>query len=202
MNMNYSLEKIKKAVENKGYKWFNDELEKGYDVNIVGVRNSKTGKNVTNLFDDILTISFKLNGNWVFKEYPITTEAGRKGVLEYHNPLGVARLIPNQYRGAYEIRLHKGQYEALCQKKPVSIWRDKNKDLVYDESAIYRGLFGINIHRSNPKNESKFVENWSEGCQVFKKVADFNNFMDICKKARDIHGNTFTYTLLTSNDLV
>jgi hypothetical protein len=25
--------------------------------------------------------------------------------------------------------------------------------------------------------------------------------MDICRKARDIHGNTFTYTLLESTDI-
>lgn len=198
----YSLEQIKKAVLEKGYKWFEDEAKKGYDVNIVGVRNSETGDAVTNLFDDTLTVSFKVKGKWTFKQYPITTEAGKKGVLEYHNPLGVARLIPNQYRGSHRIGLHKGQYEALCQQKHVDVWRDNNKDLVFDKSKVFTGLFGINIHRSNSKTESTYVENWSEGCQVFKKVADFNNFMDICRKARDIHGNSFTYTLLTSNDLV
>jgi hypothetical protein len=199
----YSLEKIKTAVESKGYVWFNDDEVENFDVNIVGVRNSETENKVTNLFDDILTISYKEKGVWKYLEFDITTEAGKKGVLEFHNNLGVARLIPNQYRGAYSIALHKGQYEALCQRKPVAVWRDKNKDLFFDESPIiYRGLFGINIHRSNPKTQSTFVENWSEGCQVFKKVADFNKFMDICKKASKIHGNTFTYTLLTSKDLV
>ena len=28
-----------KAVKEKGYKWFEDNNNKGYDVNIVGVRN-------------------------------------------------------------------------------------------------------------------------------------------------------------------
>jgi hypothetical protein len=198
----YSREKIKEALLKKGYVWFEDTANKGFDVNIVGVRNTTTGDKVTNLFDDLMTISFKENGEWKYLEFPLTVEAGKKGVQQFGNPLGVARLIPNQYKSTYIIALHQGKYEALCQRKPVSVWRDKNKDLIYDKSPIYRGLFGINIHRSNPKTESTFVENWSEGCQVFKKVADFNKFMDICRKARTIHGNSFTYTLLETGDLV
>ena len=50
----YSVEKIKKTLEVKGYTWFNDEVEKNFDVNIVGIRNSATGDKVTNLFDDLL----------------------------------------------------------------------------------------------------------------------------------------------------
>ena len=51
------------------------------------------------------------------------------------------------------------------------------------------------------QNESYYVNKWSAGCQVFKKVADFNEFMDICRKARDIWGNSFSYTLIESEDL-
>ena len=72
----------------------------------------------------------------------------------------------------------------------------------FDEVIVQEGLFGINGHRSNPKTESAYVENWSEGCQVFKRVKDFNEFMELCEKARAIHGNSFTYTLLESKDLV
>lgn len=198
----YCIEQIKNTLKAKGYVWFNDDIGKNFDVNIVGIRNSATSNKVTNLFDDILTISYKIQGVWEYLEFPITTEAGKKGVQQFQNPKGVATLVPNQYRSSYVIALHKGKYEALCQRKPVGVWRDKNKDLIYDDSAIDTGLFGINIHRSNPKTQSTFVENWSEGCQVFKKVADFNKFMDICKKAVKIHGNSFTYTLITSSDLV
>jgi hypothetical protein len=45
------------------------------------------------------------------------------------------------------------------------------------------------------------VENWSEGCQVFKKSADFDSFMKIMKKAATIHGPSFTYTLIESADI-
>jgi hypothetical protein len=40
-----------------------------------------------------------------------------------------------------------------------------------------------------------------EGCQVFKRVKDFDAFMKIVKKSAKIHGNSFTYTLIESNDI-
>lgn len=198
--MNYTREQIKTAVEAKGYQWFNDEANKSWDVNIVGIRNITT-RRVTNVFDDWITLSFKINGMWQFYQWMATTDPGTKSVMEFKNPKGVARLIPGQYRGSHIIRLHNGKYEALGQQKPMKVWRDKNKDMTFDEIIVDEGVFGINIHRSNPKTESEYVENWSEGCQVFKKVKDFNQFMEICRKASIIHGNSFSYTLLNSNDI-
>jgi hypothetical protein len=195
--MSYTREKIEKAVKEKGYVWF--EGAKDYDVNIVGVRNSSTGQKVTNVFDDVITVSFKINGVWQYKEWANTTDPGKKGVLEYHNTAGVARLVEGQYRGSHTIRLHQGKYEALGQAKNVKVYRDANKDLNYDEAKIQEGVFGINIHKAGA--DSTYVENWSEGCQVFKKSADFEEFMKICRKARDIHGNSFTYTLIESSDI-
>ena len=198
--MQYVLNQIRDAVKAKGYVWFDSPTD--YDVNVVGIRNSTPGDVVTNLFDDLMTVSFKVNGTWQFHQWPCTTDPGRKAMLEYHNPNGVARLVPGQYRSAYHVGLHKGQYEALTQLKVVKVYRDKDKDLEYDENSIEEGIFGINIHRSNPVSESTYVENWSEGCQVFKKFSDFQEFMVICNKAKNIHGNAFTYTLLQSKDIV
>lgn len=197
--MSYTREQIEAAVKSKGYVWFADEANKGFDVNIVGVRNSSTGSKVTNIFDDNLTISYKENGEWKFFIWAATTDPGKKGVLEYHNKDGVARLVPNQYRGSHTIRLHQGKYEALGQQKPVKVYRDANKDLVYDEAKITEGIYGINIHKAG--KDSTWVENWSEGCQVFKRVKDFDEFMKIVKKASKIHGNSFTYTLIESKDI-
>ena len=53
------LSQVRNAINAKGYKWFEDTDNKGYDVNIVGVRNSSTGRKVTNVFDDLITISYK-----------------------------------------------------------------------------------------------------------------------------------------------
>ena len=197
--MSYTKEQLETAVKAKGYVWFEDANNKGFDVNIVGVRNSATGQKVTNAFDDVLTLSYKENGEWKSHSWPATTDPGKKGVLEYHNAAGVARLVEGQYRGSHIIRLHQGKYEALGQEKPVKVYRDANKDLKYDETKIQEGVFGINIHKAGAY--STYVENWSEGCQVFKKSADFDAFMIICNKAKKIHGNSFTYTLIESSDI-
>ena len=196
--MPYTREQVEKAVKAKGYVWF--EGAKDYDVNIVGIRNLQPAKHVTNVFDDALTISYKKDGVWQFHEWPITTDPGKKAMLQYSNPKGVAILVPGQYRGSHMIGLHQGKYEALRQQRPVKVYRDKDKDMEFDFVDEDTGIFGINIHRSNPKTESTYVENWSEGCQVFKRVNQFNTFMDICRLSRNIHGNSFTYTLLTSDD--
>lgn len=198
-----TLEKIKAAIIKKGYVWFNDDNNKGYDVNVVTIRNSDTGNKVTNLFDDAITISFKKDGKWVCYVWMGTTDPGTKGVLEFHNPLGVAILAPGQYRSSHTIRKHQGKYDALCQKNAVKVFRDKNKNLIFDidPKTEQDGVFGINVHHSNYKTESTYVENWSEGCQVFKKIKDFNVFMSILYKAEAIHGNSFTLTLLESKDL-
>ena len=195
----YTREQIEGAVKAKGYVYFEDVNNKGFDVNIIGIRNSSTGQKVTNAFDDCITLSYKENGEWKFHCWPATTDPGKKGVLEYHNTAGVARLVEGQYRGSHTIRLHQGKYEALGQAKNVKVYRDANKDLNYDENKIQEGIFGINIHKAGA--DSTYVENWSEGCQVFKKSADFEEFMKICRKSRDIHGNSFTYTLIESTDI-
>lgn len=193
----YTREQIEGAVKAKGYVWF--EGEKDYDVNIVGVRNSATGQKVTNAFDDTITLSYKVGGQWKFHTWTCTTDPGKKGVMEYHNTNGVARLVEGQYRGSHGIGLHQGKYEALRQAKNVKVYRDANKDLNYDENKIQEGVFGINIHKAGA--DSTYVENWSEGCQVFKRSKDFDEFMAIIRKSRDIHGNSFTYTLIESSDI-
>jgi hypothetical protein len=195
----YTREQIEASMLKKNYKWFtNGDL----DVNIVGIRNKKTNDKVTNLFDDLITISFKEGGEWKYFEWAITTDPGTKAMMMVTNPIGVAILKPGQYRSAYYIGTHKGKYEALCQSKPLTVFRDANKDTKFDEVKPQTGLFGINIHKSNSKTESTWVENWSEGCQVFKRAKDFAEFMSICKRASKIHGNSFTYTLLESDDVI
>ena len=193
----YTKDQIESAVKAKGYKWFDGN---DYVLNIIGVRNSATGQKVTNLFDDHITVSYTVNGEEKFHCWPATTDPGTKGVMQYGNKAGVARLVEGQYIDSHIMRLHAGKYEALGQNKPVKVFRDPNKDMVYDEKSIQEGVFGINIHKAGA--DSTYVENWSEGCQVFKRSADFEEFMSICRKAKTANGNKFSYTLIESADIV
>lgn len=195
--MKYDRILVEQATKSRGYAWF----DKGdLNVNIVSFRNPQAGHKVTNAFDDALTLTYKENGKWVFHQFDVTVDPGLKPMLNPSNRKGCAILVPNQYRSAYTIRLHGGKYEALCQRtdKKVCVYRDNTKDNIYhlDPKTIECGVFGINIHRSSLKGESNFIDAWSEGCTVFKRLKDFHLFIDILNRAKDLYGNSFTYTLI------
>ena len=204
--MKYTREQIQQTVEDKGYKYFHDNLNKGYDVNIIGVRNSKTKGRVTNAFDDTLTISYKIDGEWQYHEFNCTTDPGSHWVKNILNEKGVAILKPNQYRGSHKLDFHQGRYLALRQKSDVTVYRDNDRDNNYDlnESKIDTGVFGINIHRATGRSGGKSirVDKWSAGCQVIADNDDWHTFLGICQSAREIHGNSFSYTLIESKDII
>mgnify|MGYP003648218004 FL=1 len=196
-------QQIETAVKDKSYKWF----ENGdYNLNIVGVRNAETLNEVTNKFDDYITLSYKKNNEWQYHCFDCTTDPGKHWVENVMREEGVAILKEDQYRGSHKIRLHQGKYEALGQQKPVTVYRDNNTDGCYDldEENTQTGLFGINIHRATKweGKKSTQIDKWSAGCQVIAANDDFNLFMEICHKSRAIWGNSFTYTLINSDDLV
>ena len=204
--MKYTREQIQQTVEDKGYKYFHDNLNKGYDVNIIGVRNSKTKGRVTTAFDDTLTISYKVDGEWQYHEFSCTTDPGSHWVENLLNEKGVAILKPNQYRGSHKLDFHQGRYLALRQKSDVTVYRDNDRDNNYDlnESKTDTGVFGINIHRATGRSGGKSirVDKWSAGCQVIADNDDWHTFLGICQSAREIHGNSFSYTLIESKDIV
>ena len=200
--MQLSREKIEQTLKEKGYRWF----EQGdYNLNIVGVRNSDTKDKVTNRFDDKITLSYKVNDVWQFHSFDCTTDPGTHWVENIIRKEGVAILKPGQYRSSHKIRKHQGRYEALGQQNPVKVYRDNNRDHMYDlyEESVQEGLFGINIHRATKYagKKSTQVDKWSAGCQVIASNDDWKLFMKICRKARDTWNNNFTYTLLESKDI-
>jgi len=200
--MQLSREKIEQTLKQMGYKWF----EQGdYNLNIVGVRNSDTKNEVTNRFDDKITLSYKVNGEWQFHSFNCTTDPGTHWVENIMRKEGVAILKPGQYRSSHKIRKHQGRYEALGQQNPVKVYRDNNRDHMYNlhEDSVQEGLFGINIHRATKYagKKSTQVDKWSAGCQVIAANDDWKLFMKICRKARDTWSNNFTYTLLESKDI-
>ena len=199
----YTREQIEEAVKSKGYKWF----ESGdLNVNIVGIRNNATGTEVTNRFDDCITLSYKIDGEWQFHCYKCTTDPGTHWVENIMRKEGVAVLKPGQYRGSHKLRLHAGKYLALGQQKPVTVYRDNNRDDNYElaDNNTQTGLFGINIHRAtrHAGRTSSQVDKWSAGCQVIASNDDWHEFLDICQQAREAWSNSFTYTLIESKDIV
>ena len=191
---------FEKLFKKKGYAYF---TKGNYNLNIIGVRSNQNNK-VTNKYDDCLVVIYNTELGWKRQIYTITTDPGRSIMKTPSNTKGTAILAPGQYRGAYKIDKHHGKYDALCQRnKPVKVYRDNNKDDVYDyiPENTETGMFGINIHRSNEFWTRSTVDGYSAGCQVFNDPKEFISFMSLVKKSAAIYGNCFTYTLITEEDI-
>lgn len=186
------IQPYKELFEEYGYEWRDRQMP--LNLNIFGVRSSKRR---VNEFDDFLYVVYRNhNKEWRIHQWEITTDPG---LTTLHNPLnskGTAILVPGQYKSAYKLGLHRNRYKALVQEgAPVKVYRDYNQDssLDLDECTIDEGFFGINIHKAG--SDSTQVNDWSAGCQVFKRSSDFNEFIDLCSTSAKIYGNSFTYTL-------
>ena len=111
---------FQKIFARKGYAFFT----KGeYNLNIIGVRHK--GAKVTNHFDDCLVVIYNTgNEKNVKRVFTCTTLPGKKAMEHPMQVKGTAILKEGQYRGAWKIGYHKGKYKALCQAKPVPVYRD------------------------------------------------------------------------------
>lgn len=199
--MEFTRLQIEETVKSKGYKWFENG---NYNLNIVGIRNSFTNEEVTNKFDDLLTVSYKVGGIWNFHQWDCTTDPGKYYTENLLNPNGVAILVPGQYRGSHVLGMHQGKYKALKQAKPLKVYRDDNKDNCYDMQPenIHEGIYGINIHRASAYGTSTQIDKWSAGCQVIANNQNFDKLIWLAIQAEEIWGNSFTYTLIESKDIV
>ena len=184
------LKNILNQLKEKNYLIF----EKPNQLNIIGIRSTEE----PNKFDDTMFVFWKNEegGKWFSKEYPITTDIGTYYLKNPMNKkLGSAMLKEGQYKDTYKVGKHRGKYDALVQAKDVTTYRDYDRNATFDfGQKEVTGKFGINIHKAG--ENSNEVNNWSAGCQVFKKSKDFAEFMELVKKQKNLYGNTFTYTLI------
>ena len=173
-----------------------------FELNIVGVRANST---VPNSFDDSINVFYKNNsGDWQYHKFPATTDPGTFWLRNLMNPQGTAIVKQGQYIGSHGIGIHRGKYQALTQKRPLTVIRDYDRDAVLDfnNGKEQTGIFGINIHRASVNGTTKFVEKHSAGCQVFANIDDFNLFMQLAQRHKQLYGNDFTYTLIDERALV
>jgi len=188
---------IQRVMHKKNYKFFSNGI---YNLNIIGIRSANRTAGV---YDDWICCIYKdSTGVFQCKKWKASTDAGTYWLKHPLNEKGTALLVAGQYLGAFQIGVHKGKYKALVQKLPVAVYRDSNNNKIIDmkPSTIQTGMFGINIHRSNPTTQSVINDKWSAGCQVFANPKDFDEFMTLVDKSSAAFGNTFTYTLLDSSD--
>jgi len=183
---------MKSLLTSKAYRLF----ERPYELNIIGLRSQNT---VSGKFDDQIHVFYKAGAlKWNYHIFKATTDPGTYWLKHPLQVDGTAILYNGQYKDAYAIGLHKGKYKALVQVRPVSVIRDYDRNAILDfnNGVKKTGMYGINIHRALSIGATTNVDKWSAGCQVFENITDFNAFMELCEKHRQLYGNKFTYTLI------
>ncbi len=186
------LQKMKAILRHKKFEIFS----RPFELNIVGLRSKSV---IPNLFDDEIHVFYKVSKlKWQYHIFKATTDPGTYWLKQPMQPQGTAILSEGQYKDAWRLGLHKGEYLALVQSKAINIIRDYNRDAVLDfkNGKKEHGEFGIDIHRANRIGETKTVDKNSAGCQVFESANDFNLFIRLCERHKSLYGNSFTYALV------
>jgi len=173
-----------------------------YNLNLVGIRAAKP---IVNEFNCLFTVFWKYEGHWNIYKMQMTSLPGVYWLANPSNPKGCAILKEGQYKGVYKIDKHNGKYDAICQRLgDVTVWRDNDRDREYDmvKGTEMTGMFGINLHRAHPDYELETVDKYSAGCQVIQDPDEYEIHMEIAKKAAEVWGNSFTYTLINEKDFL
>lgn len=188
------LNQVLALMKDRGFAVFENDT-KQFNLNIVAIR---TEDNEVNKFNDWLTVFWKYRGEWNFLKFTCTTDAGLYWLgSKMGNPNGTAMLVEQQVRGMYKWGRHK-RYAALEQVRPAKFIRDYNRDnkLNPDTSKVYEGVIKTNIHRASQWNHTEDVGAYSAGCVVLANPDEFLLLGYLCKQAKEIYNNSFTFSLI------
>lgn len=197
-----TIDNIKKAMLNKGYKFFN----KGdYNLNIIFVRTDNV---ITNYFTDKLYLIYNKDGKEVIREYPATTKPGIKGSID--SPVtvdgitGTACIVPNQYESAFKFidsYTEFSEYPYFRLIGRLDYYRDGNKDLVLNTDKVIKSKnYKTHFHRmSNKGVTGKPINNWSLGC-IGVEEPYMAAIIPIIREAVKRYGDIFTVTILENKD--
>lgn len=156
---------------------------------LIGVRSKA---DIINKFDDKF---YLINGTQMI-EFEGTTNPGTYW-HENFDPKkgGVALLKEGQWINCWTLGKHRGMYDAWVQAKPVTVYRDADKDGKSEKTSVTQnGIFGINVHRASENSISKFIDKWSAGCAVINAGARY--MTEFIQKSKDSKLKFFTLTIL------
>ena len=171
---NVILEEVCKKL---GYSYF---TKGNYNLNVIVIRNPKDN---TNLFDDVMYVTFAVDDENDYYSYRCTADPGKSSLLNPHNPKGCARLCDGQVRGSHEIGLHKGR-PALRQCKGFPYQRDNTRlGIHHMDGPVYTDIIFADIHDTVNENDGK-VDGQSEGCVVLRYPRDLLQLLTLVNKQK------------------
>jgi len=196
--MYYGINDIIDLMKRSGYQVFLNDT-KPFNLNLVCIRSSDL---IPDTFNDLFIMFWKFRGAMNSIYVPVTADAGLYWLKNPFSKLGTAIVKKGQYKALWRLGKHRGKYEALVQKSPVTVLRDYNKDEVldYNLGREETGLFGINHHRASEHKESKKVNKYSAGCIVTANPDLFDVEMEILKQGASSWGNSFSFSMLHEED--
>lgn len=208
------VKKLEKYMLNKKY-----VVNKSpYVLNTVGIRNNvKESGKITNKFDDIMFVwYYDENSKVKIYEFKITTTPGFKRKQKFlpggPDNKGVSTMWYGQFK--FFSHLHGQNKNHPCLGKAATkMIRQKpfgdryytldEVNKMYSNKKMPYAAVGLNIHASERREGKEMynVDNWSEGCQVFKKGSDWRSFMALTVQQKNKSGkNFFLYTLISQTD--
>ena len=199
------VDKIINIVKSGGGEVF----EQDGHINFCGVRNNATNDS----FNDVLYIYWKEGDSFkCVKTSGFTTKPGESSVHNSKgkgNVNGVAIVKEGWHPNIWHRGVHGASssypHDALRQTegvtRPITITRDKtqygNKGKNYElrifSNNTETGYPFTNMHRT--KGNTKSVNGWSAGCQVFRDASEFNEMLKMADLAASKGQKLFSYFL-------
>ena len=175
MDTNITYAQVRRAVEGRGFKFFDAGP---YDLNLVAIRNDNRDFE-TDAFDDLLVCAYLDHDRKPRADvWPCTTDPGLCMITHPTFAEAIANcaafIAPGQYRGAYVRGWHGAgawRHEALVQVRRMNYHRVKSATghvSELDHLPTQWGVFGTNIHRALAAGLARNVGNFSAGCVVLQ----------------------------------
>jgi hypothetical protein len=205
---NLTFSRVRNFYEKMNYPFFISR-NKNYNLNIGAIRSSDL---TPDTYNDTIFLAWEWQGRGYLKTYKGTTDPGLYYLLNPINVNGTAIIIPEYYRGVYEIGWHRKNtsfaHMALRQKAPMKYWREKEytvtSQLPINHEVVYEEIGFTNLH-SKPMNfpVTQFIGKVSAGCIVVQDPVLFHNeFIPICREGAKNFGNSFSFALFYEPDLI
>lgn len=198
---------ICRYMEEKKYELFKGSGE----INIVYVEGCNADGSLNadepNQFNDRrILITFENGAPKIIGNWEATTEPGFYYTDSPMNISGAARIKFGQYLNCWEVGTHGNSvpHEALIQIRPVTVYRDYNRDMARVGDKEDTGLFGINQHGGYDYPFGN-IGPASAGCQVGRTMDGHEEFMRLIKtdpRYKKDHTFAFSAAILPGDEVV